>query len=164
MRSGILAPIREVIFGPAYQALNLIKESPPMGYWSFRGPLGSVGIRFSRRVNIARFSIKSPRVFDVSCSAPKRLEIWGLLDQDTPHNVLLRDSKRFKSTYNIEFMPSILLAEFSFGLKPFLSKESFPNDPRLREWGVEFNTVLLIIHSHSNQSHTCIHRFHAYGK
>lgn len=161
--SGPLSIIKEKIFGLVDEVSNLIKDSPSQKYWSFSGPLGSVGIRFSRPVKIISFSLEYPQHFDKFDCTPKRVEIWGLLNGDAIHKILLniKGPKRFNSTYNIKFFPSILLAEFD--LKPDISKLMFPSDPQLLEWAVAFDTILVLIHSSLNRSHTCIHRFHAYG-
>jgi Sad1 / UNC-like C-terminal len=144
-----------MIFGLAPEASSLIKESSSPKHWLFRGSMGSVGIRFARRVNIIGFSIDTPHIVDGSGCGPKSLEIWGLLHEDTQ----LQGSERFRSTYNIEFSPSILLAEHE--LESNINNIIFPMDSQLCE---PFDTILLIIHSSLNQSHTCLDRFRVYGK
>jgi hypothetical protein len=157
---GLLATVKGTIFGYD-KASNVIKESSSPDYWTFKGTLGNVGIRFSRRVNITSFAITISQDFDL-CSAPGRLEIWGLLNEEALHTNLLKGSKRFKTTHNIKFMPAILLGEFH--LKSDLSRQVFPSDPWLHGWPVTFDTVLLLLHNSLDQSHVCISRFHVYGK
>lgn len=159
--------------------------------WPFKGSEGQIGVMLARSIVISEFTIDHAAkevAFDVR-SAPKKMEVWGLVDgADNIHKVAeyhKRREQRYRDQVNAanregrapprpeDPYPSTLppdahyirLAQFTYNVNAVSHIQTFSVPQEIQDLGVDIGVVVLQVKGNWGQADwTCLYRFRVHGR
>ena len=159
--------------------------------WPFKGAEGQLGVMLARSIVITEFTIDHAAkevAFDVR-SAPKKMEVWGLVDgADNIQKVAdyhKRREQRYRDLVNAanregrappapeDPYPSTLppdahylrLAQFTYNVNSNSHIQTFTVPQEIQDLGVDIGVVVLKVKANWGEPNwTCLYRFRVHGR
>jgi SUN domain-containing protein 1/2 len=159
--------------------------------WPFKGPVGQIGVMLSRSIVISEVTIDHAAkevAFDVR-SAPKKMELWGLVDgaeniqkvaeyhrrREQHYRDLVNAANREGRTppppedpYPSTLPPDshyLRLAQFSYDVNAPSHIQTFSVPQEIQDLGVDIGIVVLRINSNWGEPNwTCLYRLRVHGR
>lgn len=158
--------------------------------WPFKGAEGQLGVMLARSIVISEFTIDHAAkdvAFDVR-SAPKKMEVWGLVDgadnirkvanyhkqREQRYRDLVNAANREgrappppEDPYPSTFPPDshyLRLAQFTYNVNAVSHIQTFTVPQEIQELGVDIGVVVLKVKSNWGEPNwTCLYRFRVHG-
>lgn len=158
--------------------------------WPFKGAEGQIGVMLARSVIITEFTIDHAAkevAFDVR-SAPKKMEVWGLVDgaqnvkkvaeyhrrREQRYRDLVTAASREGRTppppedpYPATLPPDahyLRLAQFTYDVNAHSHIQTFSVPQEIQDLGVDIGVVVLMVRSNWGEPNwTCLYRFRVHG-
>lgn len=158
--------------------------------WPFRGFDGQIGVMLARSIIITEFTIDHAAkevAFDVR-SAPKKMEVWGLVDGAQNVKKVADYHKRREQRYRDQvtaagregrappppedpYPPTLppdshylRLAQFTYDVKAHSHIQTFSVPQEIQDLGVDIGVVVLMVKSNWGEPNwTCLYRFRVHG-
>ncbi|EJD06532.1 uncharacterized protein FOMMEDRAFT_102353 [Fomitiporia mediterranea MF3/22] len=174
----------------ARSPVTALHHETAVGYcWPFAGKQGYLGVKLATPVRITEFTIdhaSSAVALDMR-SAPRRMEVWGMVEGkdnveklrayrtglQAGRNAAVEEGRPIPSAAEEPARPSILpkrseyirIAEFTYDINSPQNIQTFAVPEDVKSLGIDFGLVVLAVKDNwGMEEFTCLYRFRVHGE
>lgn len=149
-------------------------DTSPGMCWPFSGSHGQLGVQLVGRVRVSAVTIDhipASLALDGQASAPRDMELWGLIDRDEDRDKVAR-WRLLQSTLSDEPSPvppspaHVFLGSFTYDASSHAPPiQTFPVGQAAEQSGLSFRVIQLhVLSNHGHRDYTCLYRVRIHGE